>query len=223
MKYKWLLFDADGTLFDYDKAELGALKRTFEDSGINCSDFCHQRYRQINIGLFKDIEMGLISSIELRIKRFELLFSEFDIDLDVEKFSEKYLWNLSKNSMLLPGALETIRNLYPKYKMLLVTNGIAEVQRQRFDSSGIKKYFANIIISDEAGFAKPATEFFDFSFKTMGEPNKKNVMIIGDSLTSDMTGGENYGICTCWYNPNKILNESNILLFQPTVGSIKCI
>jgi len=210
MKYKWLLFDADGTLFDYDNAEVTALKTTFENSGAYFSDLYHQRYRQINVGLFKDLEKGLISSVELRTKRFELLFSEFDIDVDVKEFSKFYLKNLSENSMLISGALETIRHLYPEHKMLLVTNGIADVQRSRFDNSAIKKYFEDIIISDEVGFAKPATEFFDTAFTSMGQPAKEDVMIIGDSLTSDMTGGVKYQIDTCWYNPSKVQNENNL-------------
>jgi YjjG family noncanonical pyrimidine nucleotidase len=210
MKYNWLLFDADGTLFDYDKAELIALKTTFEYTDTPFSDFYHQRYRHINDGLFKDLEKRLITSIELRTKRFELLFSEFKIDLDVKEFSDKYLQNISNNSTLITGALETIRSLYPQYKMLLVTNGIADVQRPRFDNSEIRRYFENIIISDEVGFAKPATEFFDIAFKTIGQPSKKDVMIIGDSLTSDMAGGMKYGIDTCWYNPHQVKNERNV-------------
>ena len=94
--------------------------------------------------------------------------------------------------------------------MLIVTNGIADVQRPRFDNSEIKRYFEDIIISDEIGTAKPATDFFDIAFKAMGEPDKKDVMIIGDSLTSDMAGGIKYGIYTCWYNPNNTQSTTNI-------------
>ena len=112
--------------------------------------------------------------------------------------------------MLLPGAAETIHKLHPDHKMLIVTNGIADVQRPRFDNSEIKRYFENIIISDEIGAAKPAAEFFDIAFKAMGEPDKKDVMIIGDSLTSDMAGGIKYGIDTCWYNPNKTQNTTSM-------------
>ena len=207
MKYKWLLFDADDTLFDYNKAEFAALRKTFEENGLNCSDSCHMYYREINFKLFKKLEKGLISSAELRTKRFEILFREFGFQLHVEEFSKMYLYNLADNSMLIVGALEIIKKLAPSYKMLLVTNGIADVQRPRLKKSEIIKYFEDIIISEEAGAAKPATEFFDIAFYKMGNPPKKEVIIIGDSLTSDMAGGINYGIDTCWYNRNKIKNE----------------
>jgi len=210
MKYEWLLFDADGTLFDYNKAELLALKGTFKDFDVKFSDSYLQTYRQINNGLFKDFEKGLVSSLELRTKRFELLFSEYNIELGILDFSNKYLKKLSENSMLLDDALQTISKLYPDFKMLLVTNGLSDVQRPRFDNSKIKDCFEDIIISDEVGVAKPSTAFFDIAFKTMDKPDKNDVMIIGDSLSSDMAGGINYGIDTCWYNSQNDKNEHNI-------------
>ena len=179
MKYEWLLFDADDTLFDYDKAEFTALRKTFEEKGLHCSESCHMRYREINFGLFRELEKGLISSNELRTKRFELLFREFDVHLSVKEFSKKYLYNLADNSILIKGALEVIDKLSSSHKMLLVTNGIADVQRARLEKSEIIKYFNGVIISEEAGAAKPATEFFDITFNKMGHPLKKDVMISG--------------------------------------------
>ncbi len=210
MKYKWLLFDADDTLFDYDNAELFALKSTLEYFGIEYSSDCHLKYKQINKRMFTDLEQGLITSIELRTKRFKLLFSEFDINLEVETFSQTYLSNLSKNSMLIPGALDTIRSLHPEFRMFIVTNGIGDVQRPRFENSDIKKYFIDILISENIGVAKPAKEFFDVIYRMIGEPNKSDIMIIGDSLTSDMAGGINFGIDTCWYNPHQVKNVNNL-------------
>ena len=210
MKYKWLLFDADDTLFDYNKAEMTALKQTFEENGRYCSDSCHLRYRDINFGLFKELERGAISSTELRTKRFELLFREFDIPLSVDEFSKKYLCNLANNSTLIEGTPEIISRLSASCRMLIVTNGIADVQRPRLENSEIFKYFDGIVISEEAGAAKPAAEFFDAAFNQMGNPSKKDVLIIGDSLTSDIAGGINYGIDTCWYNRNGIKNENDL-------------
>ena len=112
--------------------------------------------------------------------------------------------------MLIDGVLEVISKLSPFYKMLLVTNGIADVQRPRMEKSEIIKYFEGVVISDEIGFAKPSTEFFDVAFSQMGNPPKKDVIIIGDSFTSDMEGGINYGIDTCWYNRNKNKNEFSL-------------
>jgi 2-haloacid dehalogenase len=210
MKYKWLLFDADGTLFDFNKAELFALKKTLEYFKFNYFSALHNRFKEINNELFSSLEQGSMTSNKLRTERFKILFSEFDINLESETFSERYLRNLSKNSMLIPETLDTIRTLHPEFKMFIVTNGFGDVQRSRFYNSDINQYFIDILISDEIGVAKPAKEFFDVIFKMIGAPSKEGIMIIGDSLTSDITGGINFGIDTCWFNPHKLKNENNL-------------
>ena len=181
-----------------------------EHFDINYFSAFHNRFKEINIELFSSLEQGLITSTELKTKRFKLLFSEFKINQEVEVFSKIYLRNLSKGSMLIPGTLDTIRALHPEFKMFIVTNGMSEVQRPRFDNSEINQYFIDILISDEIGVAKPAKEFFDVIFRRIGEPNKSDIIIIGDSLTSDMAGGINFGIDTCWFNPHHIKNKNNI-------------
>jgi putative hydrolase of the HAD superfamily len=210
MKYRWLLFDADGTLFDYDNAEYSALKQTSKFFGIKFSSAYHLKYRQINNSLFKKLEKGLVTPAELRTQRFKRLFAEFDIDLEIDSFSRMYLNHLSKNSMLIPGALDTIQALHPAFKMLVVTNGLAEVQRPRFEKSSLSPYFVDILISEDIGAAKPANEFFEAAFKKMGAPDKDKVIIIGDSLTSDMAGGLHFGIDTCWFNPWQTKNDVNL-------------
>jgi 2-haloacid dehalogenase len=210
MKYKWLLFDADATLFDFDKAELFALKKTLKYFKLNYFSLFHNRFKKINNKLFSNLEQGLITSNELKTKRFELLFSEFNINLDVYTFSKIYLSNLSKGTMLIPETIETIRTLHSEFKMFIITNGFSEVQRSRFNNSDLYQYFVDILISDEIGVAKPAKEFFDYVFKIIGEPNKSDIMIIGDSLTSDMAGGINFGVDTCWFNPNQNDNKNKL-------------
>ncbi len=210
MKYKWLLFDADGTLYDYDAAEAMALCESLKFYDIDFTSECHMRYRQINSQLFKEYEQGVMASSRLRVKRFELLFEEYDIELDAHVFANLYLSKLSSCSILIPGALDIIRKLGNDYQMAIVTNGIADVQRKRFDKSEIKQYFSRVIISDEIGVAKPDGRFFDAAFMAIGYPDKKDVIIIGDSLTSDIAGGINYGIDTCWFNPLKASNKDNV-------------
>ena len=208
MKYRWLLFDADDTLFDYDAAESAALGKTFEENGYLCPDTWRLRYREINFSLFKAHENGTITPAALRTRRFELLFEEFGLPIPVAAFSKQYLSNLAGNAMLIKGALDVIRQLSPFFRMLIVTNGIADVQKPRIKKSGIMDYFEGLVISEEAGAAKPAPAFFDFAFRRMGHPPKKDVMLIGDSLTADMAGGINYGIDTCWYNRKKTVNDT---------------
>ncbi|MCP4601320.1 MAG: noncanonical pyrimidine nucleotidase, YjjG family [Proteobacteria bacterium] len=211
-KYKWLLFDADGTLFDYDNAEAWALRATFGEHGIGYRDSYQPIYRKINDIMFKDFELGRISSMRLITKRFEMMFSQLNIEQSVEEFSEHYLTNLSKGKDLLPYALETVCRLHPNHEMLLITNGIGNVQRPRFENSTLRPYFSDIVISDEVGVAKPGIEIFKAAFKKMGDPRKEDVLIIGDSLTSDMKGGVNFGIDRCWFNPEGKSNPNGVAI-----------
>jgi 2-haloacid dehalogenase len=201
MRYKWLMFDADGTLFDYDKAEATALRRTFREVGCRYDPAFHGAYRQINAELWLEFERGGISQGRLRIERFERLFKAFDIGCDTQTFSACYLRNLAKGADLVDGAEEVIKALAKKVGLLLITNGLAEVQRPRFARSALQTYFADVVISEEVGAAKPRQEIFDVAFQRMGSPAKNEVLIVGDSLTSDMKGGSDYGIDTCWFNP----------------------
>jgi 2-haloacid dehalogenase len=134
-------------------------------------------------------------------KRFRLLFDEIQVPLDPQDFSQQYLENLACASDLLPGAADVLDVLSKKYHIALVTNGLKEVQRPRLERSAIRSFIEKIFISEEMGVAKPDPGFFDAVFREVGNPSKNTVLIIGDSPTSDMLGGVNYGIATCWFNP----------------------
>ncbi len=203
MRYKWLLLDADGTLFDYDKAEASALQRTFRELGCSYQARYADVYRQINGAMWRDFEVGRISQRRLRTRRFELLFEDIGIGCDPEVFSTRYLLHLADGTDLIEGAEEVIKWLHGKVGLVLITNGIAEVQRPRFASSGLCGYFADIVISEEAGAAKPDPRIFDAAFQAMSWPKKEEVLIVGDSLASDIKGGNDYGIDTCWFNPQQ--------------------
>ena len=201
MKYKWLLFDADGTLFDYDKAEAAALERTFKQIGLRFEPRYAQVYRQINAQIWLEFEQGKISQDRLRIKRFELLFEAIVVESDPEIFSERYLKNLADGSDLIEGAEKVTRRLSEKVGLILITNGLKDVQRSRLAKSGISGYFADIVISEEVGVAKPDRRIFKEAFSRMDNPRRAEVLMVGDSLTSDIKGGNDYGIDTCWFNP----------------------
>ncbi len=213
MKYKWLLFDADGTLYDYDSAESEAFQTTLIQFGLLSTPCQLGFYREINHKLFQELEKGQITSKDLRTRRFEILFSKLNVDMDINKISDQYLINLSKCSQLIPGASDTVRALHSDFNMIIISNGIPDVQIPRFDNSEIRPYFSDIILSDDIGVAKPGKEIFEYAFKKMGYPEKEEVMLIGDSLSADMAGGFNFDIDTCWYNPNK---EKNTLDFSIT-------
>jgi 2-haloacid dehalogenase len=201
MKYEWLLFDADGTLFDYNKSEVEALKKTFEQLDHEFKPGYAKTYRQINEHMWLEFELGRISQDLLRTRRFELLFQAINIGSDPEEFSREYLENLAHGSDLIAGAEKTLKALYENVGLVIITNGIKDVQRSRLKRSAIGNYFSNMIISEEVGASKPDRRIFDAAFNSMNNPQKREVLIVGDSLTSDIRGGMNYGIATCWFNP----------------------
>jgi 2-haloacid dehalogenase len=203
MRYNWVLFDADGTLFDYDKAEATALRRTLGEFGCSYKARYAEIYRQINQEIWREFEQGRISQYRLRTRRFELLFEEIGVVCDPDQFSPRYLLHLAAGTDLIEGAAEVVRWLYRKAGLVLITNGMPEVQRPRSARSDLSDYFAGIVISEEVGAAKPDPKIFDAAFQVMNWPNKKEVLIVGDSLTSDINGGKSYGIDTCWFNPRQ--------------------
>ena len=202
-QYKWLLFDADGTLFDYDESERQAFTKTIEALGIPYDDKYLDAYHRINAALWLARERGKISVERLKTKRFELLFEAEKINGDPQRFSERYLNNLAGEGALLDYAEETIFTLARHFNLVLVTNGLKEVQRSRLKISKLDRYFDEVIISDEIGASKPDKKFFEKTFAKIGSPAKTEVLIIGDSLTSDIQGANNFGIDACWLNPQR--------------------
>ncbi len=201
MKYKWLLFDADGTLFDFDRAAAAALQETFTQLTDRFEPGYIGIYNRINAQLWLDFEAGLITQELLKTKRFEMLFEALDLKADAAAFSRRYPVNLSGHSDLYAGTEEIIRQLAARSRLMMITNGLKDVQRPRFARATISKYFDDFVISEEVGSAKPHAEIFDDAFGRMNNPARSEVLIIGDSLTSDIKGGNNYGIDTCWFNP----------------------
>jgi 2-haloacid dehalogenase len=203
MRYTWLLFDADGTLFDYDRAEAAALQSTFEQMGQPFEPGYTENYRRFNGQIWLDFEQGTISQERLRTLRFERLFEAVGVDLSPEAFSPRYLQNLAQGTGLIDGAEEVVRALHGRIGLMLITNGLRDVQRPRFARSALNGYFAGLVISEEVGAAKPSARIFDVAFEQMGHPGREEVLMVGDSLTSDIRGGVDYGIDTCWFNPGR--------------------
>ena len=200
-RYQWLIFDADGTLFDFRLGETTALQQTTRNHDVTYSSDLHDAYSAISAVLWKQFELGEVSLMRLRVERFERLFTELGIDLHAESFNLDFMEALGQQRQLLPGAEAIVQSLSSRFRLLLATNGIAVVQRPRFAGSSIRRYFEDVVISDEIGVAKPQTGFMEEAFSRMGEPRKSEVLMIGDSLSSDIAGGVNFGIDTCWFNP----------------------
>ncbi len=216
--YTWLLFDADDTLFDYPASEAIALRSTFENFGQVYRSEVLRIYQIFNRQVWGEFERGETTSQDLRIKRFRLLFDEIHAPLDPQDFSLRYLENLSNvSNLLLAGAAEVLQALSGRFHIALVTNGLSEVNRPRLERSALHSFIEKIFVSEEIGVAKPDMGFFEAVFREIGNPPKTQVLIIGNSLSSDIQGGINYGIDTCWFNPG---GKATALPVTYTIGKL---
>lgn len=210
-KYELILFDQDGTLFDYNRAEAYALKKSMEHFGVNLPVVSYlERYRNINRKVWSEFERGETNLKRLRLKRFEIFFDVLGIDQNTETFSDKYLYYISQVFFVTEGAEEVVSSLYGQCKLVLATNGIYSVQYERLKGSPLRDYFDVFVVSEKIGFAKPDPNFFACVFKMARHSDKRTALIVGDSLSSDIKGGVNFGIDTCWFNPERIKNGGEI-------------
>lgn len=202
MRYRWLLLDADGTLFNYDRAERDALWLTFEEAGLHFDPTWLGVYRQINAGLWQQFERSEVDQETIKTRRFERLGDELGVALEPVRFGRRYLAHLAKGTHLIEGAEEALQALHGKCGLIVLTNGLKEVQRPRLARSRIGRLIDGVIVSEEVGAAKPDGRIFEIAFEQMGQPSKRDVLMVGDSLSSDIRGGADFGLDTCWFNPD---------------------
>lgn len=201
MKYKLILFDADETLFDFKKSEQYAFMESLDDFKIDFDkEECIKVYHEINTMIWKEFEEGKITSDKLKVERFNRLFKKIGASKNAEEFSKAYMKHLSEASFIYEEAFDILDYLKDKYRLAIITNGLLDVQHKRIRESKIGHYFESVIISDEIKIAKPSAEIFDYTLKKLNFKDKTKVLMIGDSLSSDIKGGINAQIDTCWLN-----------------------
>lgn len=203
-RYQWLLFDADDTLLDYQAAETAALAHLLQQMGVAFAPVHHARYREINQALWRALERGEVTPARLNVQRFETLAAELGLAGDAEHMSTDYLRHIADYTAPIPGACAIVQTLSRHYRIGVVTNGFKQIKYRQLAESGFAEHLEAILISEEVGAAKPHADFFDAAFERIGQPPKDAVLIIGDSLSSDIAGGQAYGIDTCWYNPRRL-------------------
>jgi len=211
-KYNTLLFDLDETLLDFEAAKKHALKSIIEEAKIPYSKEVVECYERINHHLWRSYEEGKIQLHEVINTRFQRFFKEYGIDVDGITYDKKFRQYLAEGNYVIDGAVELITDLKDQYDLYIVTNGVPDTQYKRLKNAGIESYFKGIFVSVEIGYQKPMKKFFDYVFERIPNLNKSKTLIIGDSLSSDIQGGINAGIDTCWFNPRKNHNHSN---FKP--------
>ena len=198
MKYDVILMDIDNTLLDFDAGSAAGLTRLLSQFGLQLTQLLLQRFLAINSALWEQYEAGEIEKTYIYPTRFERFLGELGIQTDWLAANEIYGNGLRQSCILVPGARELMERLYGKCRLYAVTNGVTRTQRLRLGRSGLDRYFDRIFISEEMGCRKPETLFFEKVFSEIGPVDRSRCILLGDSLTSDMQGGRNAGIATCF-------------------------
>lgn len=209
--YQTLFFDVDDTLLDFGAAEKAALEKLFKEKNIILTSEMEKNYKRINQGLWRSYEEGILSRDEVVNSRFSLLFKEYGQEVDGVLYEQKYRSYLEEGHQLLEGAYELIANLHNKYDLYIVTNGVSKTQDTRLRNSGLQPLFKGIFVSEDTGYQKPMKEFFDYVFARIPNFSVDQGLIIGDSLSADIKGGNLVGLDTCWFNPEMKPNNTEIV------------
>ena len=207
---RFLFLDLDDTILDFHKAERIALSKTIRDFGVEPTEEVLSRYHVINKWHWEQLELGTMTRDEVLVKRFAMLFEERGIDVDAVAVARAYEQNLSIGHYFLPGAEETVDALSKKYRLFLASNGTASVQKGRMTSANLYRFFEKVFVSQEIGHNKPSLAYFEACFAQIPDFDPAEAIMVGDSLSSDIQGGINAGIKTCWVNPSHAAPKAGI-------------
>lgn len=203
MRYKTILFDADGTLLDFHRGEREAVREALLMSGIDADDEQIRVYSEINDGLWKMLERGEIDRSVLLYRRFELFCERYGYTADARRIATDYMYTLSTKGYLLKGVSDMLERLFGKVRMYIITNGVEVIQRGRYARADIGRYFEDIFISEALGYQKPDVRYFELVAERIEGFNKAETLVVGDSLTADIKGGNAFGVDTCRYDPTR--------------------
>lgn len=207
---EYLFLDLDDTILDFQKAEHIAIRKTIADFGVEPTDGVCGLYSRINKAHWEALERKELTREQVLVGRFAVLFETLGVTVDATACARRYEDNLSQGHYFLPGAENALARLSEKYKLYLTSNGTAKVQAGRLKSANISHYFQEIFVSQVLGANKPDPAYFEACFSRIPGIDKTKTMIVGDSLTSDILGGMNAGLWTCWINPDRKPGRADI-------------
>jgi len=199
-EYKILLLDVDDTLLDFKAAERNGICEVMKAYGVEPDEEKIAAYSKLNDSLWKAFERGEIPRDTIMEVRFGRFFAELGKEVNGPEAEKLYRAQLNESAVLIDGALEILDYLSGKYDLYIITNGVSKTQYNRLAKSGIDRYMKDIFVSEDAGCQKPRKEFFEYCFSRLGAYDVSQMLVIGDSLSSDIRGGNNAGIDTCWFN-----------------------
>ncbi len=220
--YKNLLWDIDDTLIDFKSSERVALKMCFKQFGVVLTDEDVQTYSEINHNYWELLVQGKIEKSTMLVRRFEDFTRQLSLDkIDCKEMNNLYQVALGENAVMTDGAYAICEHLKKSKKQYAVTNGTVVAQNKKLRKTGLGELFDGVFISDEIGYEKPDLRFFQHVFNNISNINLEEVIIIGDSLSSDMTGANNARIDCCWFNPRGNVNENKSIHINYEIKELK--
>jgi 2-haloacid dehalogenase len=209
---KVLLWDIDGTILNFKIAERNSLRACFDEFGLGeCSDETVAQYSAINQSYWERLELGELTKAQVLLNRFaDFLEVNGITSVEAQDFCNLYEKKVGETIEFIDDCYELLKMLQGDYKQYAVTNGALAVQQKKLKDSGLCEIFDGVFISDEVGYEKPNKLFFDFVLENIEPVDRDEILVIGDSLTSDIKGGNNAGIKTCWYNPFELTNDKDV-------------
>ncbi|BCQ36624.1 dUMP phosphatase [Erwinia rhapontici] len=194
--WDWILFDADDTLFHFDA--FAGLQRLFQQYDVQFSRADYDDYQAINKPLWVDYQNGAISALQLQHQRFESWAAKLDVS--AQDLNSGFLSAMAEICTPLVGAVDLLNALKGRVKIGIITNGFTALQQARLERTGFLGVFDLLVISEQVGYAKPHPAIFDYALTRMGNPARERVLMVGDNPDSDILGGINAGLATCWLN-----------------------
>lgn len=207
---KYILVDLDNTLIDFNECARNSIITNFEKFGLPYREDTLDIFIRENNKIWKRHENGEIGREHIRKDRWNIIFKVLDIDFDGAVMEEAFEYGVSQNACPIDGAYDLLDYLKGKYKLYVASNGFRFVQENRLKIGDFNKYFDGVFVSEDFGFAKPSKEFFDNVIRELGNPPLDEILMIGDSISADIIGAENYGIDTVWFNKDGIENTSSV-------------
>lgn len=208
--YNTILFDIDDTLFDFEIDQRKAFKEAMRKIGYESNDEMYEEYNTLNLSLWEELNQGKLSIDELLEKRFRIFFDRNRIDIEPRVMNKELSRAFQKTGTPINGTKETLEKLKDQYELAITSNGLKNQQYDRLENAGFSKYFSKIFLSEEIGYNKPDTRYFEVVLNNIENKDKSKILIVGDSILSDINGGYKAGLHTCWYNAKNKENNTNI-------------
>ena len=208
---KTILLDLDNTIIDFNECARHSIMDIFQDLGFHYDENVFDTFITENVKIWKRLELGEIDKLYLRANRWNIILGKLGIDYDGTIIEERFENGVAKGAYPVEYAYELLQYLYNKYDIYVVSNGFRFVQESRVKIGKFDKYFKELFLSEDIGIQKPDIRFFDYCYEKLGSPPKEELILIGDSLSADIKGGNNFGIDTIWFNKNNAPAPSDII------------